>query len=120
MDRSLLVAFRRRVVAVIDEDLAREETDAEAQRDLVLPSVSAALARSRRAGECSRAWLFGSFAWGLPVERSDVDILVESCPDPDALAATIWRAVERPVHVVQLERAPPSLVERVLRDGRPL
>ena len=120
MDRELLAAFRRRVLAGIEDDLAREAAEVEARRASVLPPVAAAIAAARAEGRCTRAWLFGSFAWGTPVERSDVDILVASCDDPDALAAEIWRAIDRPVHVIQIENAPPSLAERVLRDGHPL
>lgn len=120
MDLALLSAFRRRVVAVIEEDLAREEAEAQLRRDTTLPEVSRAVTEARAAGQCRRAWLFGSFAWGLPGERSDVDLLVEGCPDPDAIGAALWRAIHRPVHVIALEKAPSSLVERVLRDGQPL
>jgi predicted nucleotidyltransferase len=120
MDRALLAAFRRRVVAVIEEDLAREEAAAECRRAVVLPAVSKAVAEARAAGDCRRVWLFGSFAWGEPGERSDVDLLVEGCADPDALAAAVWRVADRPVHVVELERAPATLVERALREGSPL
>jgi predicted nucleotidyltransferase len=119
-DRELLAAFRRRIVAGIEEDLRREEAEAEARRAQVIPAVARIVAAARAAQRCGRAWLFGSFAWGHPGERSDIDLLVEDCADPDTLAADIWRAVERPVHVIAADRAEPSLLERALADGRPL
>lgn len=112
--------LRRRALEVIESDLAREAEQAEVLRNIVVPVVVEALAKARREGRCERAWLFGSFAWGRPNERSDIDLLVEGCDDPDALAAEVWRRVERAVHVVALERAPESLVRRVLAEGRPL
>lgn len=120
MTHELSQAFRRRVVAVIEEDLAREEAEAEVLRREVTECTRAAVERARLEGRCGRAWLFGSFAWGMPGQRSDVDLLVEGTPDPDALASFVWRAVDRPVHVVELEHAPVSLVERALNEGLPL
>jgi predicted nucleotidyltransferase len=108
------------VIAGIEADLARETQQAEALRGSVIPVVVERIEQARRAGRCARVWLFGSFAWGEPRERSDVDLLVEGCADPDALAADVWRHVERAVHVVALERAPASLVERVLESGKAL
>lgn len=120
MERTDFGTFRRRVIAGIEADLTREEEEAEALRGSVVPAVAERVAEARREGRCERAWLFGSFAWGEPTERSDVDLLVERCADPDALAAEVWRHVERAVHVVELERAPASLVERVLESGKAL
>lgn len=112
--------LRRRVLQVIEADLAREAEQAESLRAAVLPLVAEAIHTARASGRCERAWLFGSFAWGRPTDRSDVDLMVERCDDPDALTAEVWRQVDRAVHVLQLERAPRSLVERVLEEGRPL
>ena len=120
MERALLIAFRERVLAGIREQLARESASAETRRAEVVPIVFSAIARARSEGRCGRAWLFGSFAWGSPQERSDVDVLVEGCAEPDSLAGEIWRVADRPVHVVEIERAAPSLVERVLSEGHPL
>jgi predicted nucleotidyltransferase len=120
MDTSAWAPFRRRVLEVIEEDLAREEREAEAQRAVVHSRTADVIERARAEGRCGGAWLFGSFAWGMPGARSDVDVLVERCEDPDALAADIWRATERPAHVVQRERASESLVTRALADGKPL
>lgn len=108
------------MIAGIEADLAREKEQAEALRASVVLAVAERVALARREGRCARAWLFGSFAWGEPTEGSDVDILVEGCADPDGFAAEVWRHVERAVHVVELERAPASLVERVLESGKVL
>jgi predicted nucleotidyltransferase len=120
IDRELLAAFRRRIVAAIEADLRREDAEAEARRAQVIPMVARIVTVARAAQQCGRAWLFGSFAWGRPEERSDIDLLVEDCPDPDALAADIWRAAERPAHVIPVDRAERSLIERALAEGRPL
>jgi hypothetical protein len=118
VDAALYQAFRRRVLENIEADLVNEDRAAEAARAELLPKVADAVADARRRGECGRAWLFGSFAWGRPGERSDVDVLVERCADPDVLAAAIWRACERAAHVVPSETAPPSLIERAQRYGK--
>jgi predicted nucleotidyltransferase len=112
--------FRRRVIANIEADLAREDEEAESLRAEVVPLVAESVAAAREAGRCGKAWLFGSFAWGRPTERSDVDLLVTDCKSPDGLAAEVWRRVERPVHVVPLESAAASLVQRVLSEGQTL
>ena len=79
-----------------------------------------ALAMARRDGLCAAAWRFGSYAWRRPGERSDVDLLVDGCRDPDELAAILAAACGRDVHVVRREAAPDSLVTRALSDGKPL
>ncbi len=115
-----LRSFRDAVRAKIEADLRRESEQAAALRAQVVPAVARALERARAEGACGQAWLFGSFVWGDPGERSDVDVLVEGCADSFSLAAKIGRTCEREVHVIQRERAPDSLVRRVLADGTPL
>jgi predicted nucleotidyltransferase len=119
-DAQLLRAFRERVRAVVARDLELELRDAERLRDETLPKLRGAIAEARVRGECDRAWLFGSFAWGRPGERSDIDVLVEACRNPDGLAALLWRACGRPVHVIELGVAPAGLVDRVAREGTAL
>jgi predicted nucleotidyltransferase len=116
----LAAEMRRRVLAGIHADLEREHAESERLRSHVVPIVAAMVRAARARGECGRAWLFGSFAWGRPASRSDVDLLVEDCAAPDRLAAEIWRAVDRPVHVLVAARAPESLLERVQLEGRAL
>lgn len=112
--------FARVVRAKIARDLVREDERAEELRAVVLPAVAGALSRARRGGLCGAAWVFGSYAWGRPGERSDVDLLVEDCRDPDGLAASVASACERDVHVVTRSAAPVTLVARVLADGKAL
>jgi predicted nucleotidyltransferase len=114
--RDLRAAIRAR----FERDVATERARAEALRAEVVPAAASAVAAARVAGQCDRAWLFGSFAWGLPEERSDVDLLVEGCEEPFRLASVVGEACGRDVHVVALETAPEALRERALRDGRPL
>ena len=66
---------------------------------------------------CAQVWLFGSYAWGEPSERSDIDLLVAGCADPDRLASAVGRKTGTDVHIVQLERAPDSLRQRALAEG---
>lgn len=114
----LLTAFRDAVRAKIKRDMAAEEARAAELRAEVIPAVRGAIAEARRRGLCRRAWLFGSYAWGKPGERSDVDVLVEGEGDSEGLAARIGRACHMDaVHVIDLKEAPESLRDRVLRDG---
>lgn len=112
--------FRARVIEKIQADLVREQAAADALRAEMGPRIAASVRTARQAGLCGRAWLFGSFSWGNPTANSDVDLLVEGCTSPDGLAGRLWMELERPVHVVQLESAPQSLVERALGEGTPL
>jgi predicted nucleotidyltransferase len=110
--------FARAVRAKIESDIEREGALAAERRAGVLPKVARALIEARRAGLCGDAWLFGSYAWGAPGERSDVDLLVEEARDPDAIASVVGGACGLDVHVVERERAPASLVKRALAEGR--
>lgn len=75
--------------------------------------------------EVLEAYLFGSFARGAAQPHSDVDVAVYASALPDApfgyeatLAAELMAALgEDGVDVVVLNRAPPLLYHRVLRDG---
>jgi predicted nucleotidyltransferase len=116
-DPELVRAFGRAVRAHFEEEVAREHEQAEARREAVLPQVRGAIARARAEGLCLGAWLFGSYAWGQPGERSDIDLLVDGCSDPFVVASLVGRACGRDVHVVEMSEAPLSLKERVRKDG---
>lgn len=119
-DRELYRAFRRAVRDKIAGDLAAEEAAAAERRARVRKALRAALVEVRSRSLCDRAWLFGSYAWGSPGERSDVDIMAERCRDPEAVASIVARATGTDVHVVPIESAPPSLRDRVLAEGEPV
>ncbi len=119
-DPELVRAFARAVRAHFEEEVAREHKEAEARREEVLSQVRGAIARARAEGLCGGAWLFGSYAWGQPAERSDIDLLVDGCSDPFVVASLVGRACGRDVHVVEMGEAPLSLKERARRDGVPL
>jgi predicted nucleotidyltransferase len=119
-DPELVRAFGRAVRAHFEKEVAQEREQAEARRAAVLPKVRAALARARTEGLCGGAWLFGSYAWGEPGERSDVDLLVEGCADPIAVASLVGRGCGLDVHVIRMSDAPASLRERVRDEGVPL
>lgn len=119
-DPELVRAFGRAVRAHFEKEIAKEHEQAEARRAAVLPKVRAALEQARADGLCGGAWLFGSYAWGEPGERSDVDLLVEGCADPFVVASLVGRACGLDVHVIAMSGAPPSLKERALAEGLPL
>lgn len=106
--------------AHFEEELANERREAEARRAAVLPEVRRAITRARTEGLCRDAWLFGSYAWGEPGERSDVDVLADGCDDPFMVASLIGRACGLDVHVIAMSDAPASLKDRVRQDGVPL
>ena len=77
--------------------------------------------------EVIATYLFGSRGRGDASPRSDVDLAIlfagDGPDDPFAgmglrVSAEIERRLKCPVDVVVLDRAPPALVHRVLRDGR--
>lgn len=110
----------RRVRAKIERDLASEDAAAEALRAEVLPRLRVAVETARADGLCTSVVLFGSYAWGRPGERSDIDLLVEGAPDPFVLAGRISAEVGLEVHAIARERAPATLVDRAVAEGRPL
>jgi predicted nucleotidyltransferase len=104
-------AFARRV----EVDRQRAEASTAASR-AALP----ALARCLRAFPgVRRVWSFGSLAWGIPHQRSDIDLAVEGLAPLDVFAALAALMAEAPaaVDLVRLEDAPPALRERILREG---
>lgn len=116
-DPDLLRDFRRAVHGHFERKLADERARSEALRATVLRGVRSAVERARADGLCSAAWLFGSYAWGQPGERSDVDLLVDEAADPLMVASIVGRACGRDVHVIAMSEAPPSLKQRVRADG---
>jgi predicted nucleotidyltransferase len=71
------------------------------------------------------AYLFGSHARGDETPASDIDVALLLEQDPPRtleglqldLADELAGAVDRPVDLVVLNRAPADLIHRVLRDG---
>lgn len=116
-DPDLLRAFGRAVRTHFENEVAEERKQAEARRDAVLPVVRSSIGRARAEGLCGDAWLFGSYAWGKPGERSDIDLLVDGCTDPFVVASVVGRACGLDVHVIELAEAPLSLKERVFENG---
>jgi predicted nucleotidyltransferase len=118
--RELLRAMRRAARAAAERQIADETMLAEQRRAVVLPRLRRVVAALRGRGRVEKVWLFGSYAWGLPDERSDVDLLVQGSDDPFGLAGEVAAEVRLDVHVIERARAAPSLVARVDEEGMPL
>ena len=77
-------------------------------------------------GDAVAVYLYGSVARGTAREGSDVDVGVLLEKDPPRtlkglkldLEADLEDLVEAPVQLIVLNRAPPDLIHRVLRDGK--
>jgi len=113
----LFGAFRRRVDACIAQQLQREEGRAETLRGAVLQAVREGVAQARRQGCRARIWVFGSFAWGRPAVRSDVDLLVETQSEVERVAQAVAAHCSRPLHVLAADRADRTLMARVMTEG---
>jgi uncharacterized protein len=80
---------------------------------------------ARHADRIACAYLYGSTARGEARADSDIDVALLLRDTPPAkleglgfdIAGELERALGRPVDIVVLNRAPPDLVHRVLRDG---
>lgn len=119
-DPDLYRAFRRAVRAKIARDVAVEAAAADERRERLRRLLKPALEEARSRGLCGPAWLFGSYAWGSPGERSDVDLLVGDCAEPELVASIVGRSTGTDVHVVPIQDAPVELRERVLAEGEPV
>lgn len=100
------------------ESKARAKARADALRSL-LPAAKQLL-QSRHGAR--RVVLFGSLARGDATERSDVDLAVEGL-EPTAFfpaIADLTGLFDSPVDLVEIERAPPSLLARLELEGIPL
>lgn len=66
--------------------------------------------------------LFGSLATGTATERSDVDLATRGLSPGDYFAALadLMALFDGPVDLVRLELAPPSLLDRIAAEGKPL
>jgi predicted nucleotidyltransferase len=77
-------------------------------------------------GDAAAVYLYGSVARGTARQGSDVDVGVLLTTDPPRtlkglqldLEADLESLLEIPVQLVVLNRAPPDLIHRVLRDGK--
>jgi predicted nucleotidyltransferase len=72
----------------------------------------------RNAGEVSgRVWLIGSYAWGQPDARSDIDLLMETCPNRFGMMQRIEDPVGLDVDVILVDEADPRLLPHLQREG---
>ena len=95
---------------------------AEARAARLLSALPAAADLLRTRYGVTDVVLFGSLATGTFTDRSDVDIAVRGL-DPThyfAALADLMALFAGPVDLVRLEQAPPSLLDRIASEGRPL
>lgn len=111
----LQIAFRDAVRAKIRRDLAAEAATSERLRNDRVPHLREVIAAARAEGLCRGVWLFGSYAWGQPTERSDIDLLVDG--DADEIAWRVSRALDCEVDGWPLTAAPAELVARARSEG---
>ena len=117
VDPRLVRAFRRAVMEKIARDLEREQRLSHNLRTENLPHIKDGIEAARAEGLCERVWLFGSFAWGQPTERSDIDILVKQGRDLTRIACLVGDALQRDVHVVSWDDADETLCRRAREQG---
>jgi predicted nucleotidyltransferase len=114
----LLEAVHARVRANVEAQLARENAIADTLTARNVPSVRKAIAEARNAGEVSgRVWLIGSYAWGQPDARSEIDLLMETCPNRFGMMQRIEDAVGLDVDVILVDEADPRLLPHLQREG---
>ena len=92
-------------------------TSLELDRRRALAERAASLLHAHGA---SRVWLFGSLARGRePDFRSDIDLAVEGLPGDQyfRLVSELHSLLGLPVDLVELERAPAALRDRILQEG---
>lgn len=115
--------LRGRRVTSLGLELSSEETRYLRSHWTLLHTLKAALRTER---DVRLAVLFGSTAVGEDQPSSDVDLLIaHRRPGPRSLAGLrqrLRRALDQPVHLVDLEQArgSPSLLADIVREGRPL
>lgn len=109
--------MQRAARAEAERQIAEERRAAEGLRATLMPRLRAAVERLRDDGVVRRLWVFGSYAWGLPTESSDLDVLIESDRDALDVASALALQLGLQVHAVDRARAPQSLVDRALADG---
>lgn len=108
-------AFREAVLAKIRRDLEAEARTSARLRTERLSLLRGLVLSARADGVCGEVVLFGSYAWGQPTERSDVDLLIEG--DTRELAWRVGRTLGCEVDAWRIQDAPETLVERARAEG---
>ena len=95
---------------------------AEARAARLLSALPAAADLLRTRYAATDVVLFGSLATGTFTDRSDVDLAVRGLDSTSYFAALadLMALFGGPVDLVRLEQAPPSLLDRIASEGRPL
>lgn len=105
--------------AALVQRAQRRLDEIERRGDLLRQRALEAAQELRQSFGARRVFLFGSLAWGLLHEGSDVDLAAEGIPPSrlDEAAAEVSRIVAAPVDLHALETLPPSFAQRVLDEG---
>jgi predicted nucleotidyltransferase len=101
------------------EERARAGELRAARPQALLPAAAAMLRERYGAQEIV---LFGSLATGTANAESDVDLAARGVRSDDYFAALadLMAVFGGPVDLVRLELAPPSLMDRIAAEGKPL
>ena len=98
---------------------AKSQARADARALQIRSRLPAAKRLLQERHHARRVVLFGSFARGETTERSDVDLAVEGL-DPAGYftaIADLMGLLDAPVDLVEIERAPASLLARLATEG---
>jgi predicted nucleotidyltransferase len=108
----------RFAAAYRQEAAKRQEVEAARARRVLerLPALARRLREEHGAGVVG---YFGSLVTGRLHERSDVDLYVDRVRRGGYFQAVdlCWTALELPVDLVELDKAPASLAARIAEDG---
>ena len=109
----------RRYAGVYRQQAAAAEHDRRACAARVLARLPALAQMLRRDFGAHRVGYFGSLRSGVLHGTSDVDLYVDRLPRGQYFDAVsrLWTALERPVDLVELERASPSLRAAIEEEG---
>jgi predicted nucleotidyltransferase len=112
--RAIRSTWKARELRKCSEESARRES-ARKRAEAV-----AALLKDRYS--VKEVWLLGSLAWGKHFSaRSDIDLYVAGLTGEadywEVLSQAEWVAAPFPLQLILAEGAPPSLKERVLKEG---
>jgi len=108
-------------MSIFKEFLIREEEERRKLRKEVLHQTFKALEDLSKNVKFKRAYIFGSLAWGKFYTQSDVDIAFEKLENEKIfyVVGFLSEKIGRNVDVIELEKLPKNLKEKILKEGIP-